>query len=238
MKDSAMKVAVILDRSGSMSKIAEATVEGMNAFIAEQQKTAGEVALLLAQFDDHYERVYEGPMATAPYLTLKDQPGKQEVRYVPRASTALLDAIGRTIEELGNEFSAMAETERPAKVVVVIMTDGLENASKSYNMEKVSELISQQREVYKWQFQFLGANQDAIATAARMNIPSANSMSFFTSAVGTRSAMRAASRNVRNYGATGQSACMDYMAEDRAQAMEPDMPESGKIVPEPVAAKP
>lgn len=226
MKDDAMLVGLILDRSGSMSKIEDAAVEGVNAFVAEQKSSSTETSIRFVQFDDIYEEVFDGAIGDAPTLTLQEKPGQGQARYEPRGGTALLDAIGRTIDEMGQRLGAMAESERPAKVVVVIMTDGKENASKKYNRERIFEMIAHQRDVYKWQFQFLGANQDAIATAATINIPHSNAINFASSTAGTRNVMRAASRNVRNYGATGQTVTMDYMAEDRARAMEEDPVES------------
>ncbi len=103
---------------------------------------------------------------------------------MPRGSTALLDAQGRTIVELGQELAALAEHERPSKVIVVTITDGLENASKHFNLEQIGEMIREQRDKYNWDFVFLGANQDAIKTAAAMNIPLPSAMSYSTSKAG------------------------------------------------------
>lgn len=232
MKENAMQIALILDRSGSMGDIKEATVEGVNAFLAEQKSAPTETSIRFVQFDDEYETVYVGPVTLAPQLTLDKQPSAGHVRFEPRGSTALLYAIGRTVDELGKSLEAMPETERPAKVVVAIMTDGYENASHTlkphYDMAKIAEMIRVQRDMYQWQFLFLGANQDAIATASEMNIPAVNAINFAASTVGTGNVMRATSRNVRNYGVTGQSATMSYMAEDRAAAMQKDEPETAK----------
>ena len=237
MKDNAMQIGLVLDRSGSMSDIEAATVEGTNAFLTEQQKGIEDVKLHFVQFDDKYETVYSGPVALAPHLTLDKQPTNNQVRFEPRGSTALLYAIGRTMDELGKSLEAMAEAERPAKVVVVIMTDGYENFSHHlvgadkkplYDVAKIAEMIRVQREVYNWQFQFLGANQDVITTAATMNIPSGNAINFAASTMGTGNVMRATSRNVRAYGATGQAMSVNYVAEDRSRAMEQDEPEPAK----------
>ena len=232
MKDNAMQIAFILDRSGSMGKIAAGTVEGVNAFLAEQKNATTETSIRFVQFDNEYEDVYNGKIDQAPLLTLSEKPGEGEVRFQPRGSTALLYAIGHTMDELGKSLEAMPEADRPAKVVVVIMTDGYENASEFmkpvYDMAKIAEMIRVQRSVYNWQFQFLGANQDAIATAAKMNISGTNAISYFASNTGTSNVMRAAATNVHNYGVTGQCVCMDFSDEERGAAMEKDEPAPAK----------
>ena len=223
MKDNAMQVAMILDRSGSMSSIQGATVEGMNAFLAEQQNSTAQVSLLLVQFDDQYDRVFSGPIAEAPMFTLAEQPASNQVRFEPRGSTALLDAIGRTLTEVGQTLAALSEDQRPAKVVIVTMTDGQENHSRLFSRHQIAEMIRIQREVYKWEFQFLAANQDAISTASAINIPMANSITYAATGEGTRTVMRAASRNVRDYSIASTAAPMPaFQPEDRKAALAKD----------------
>ena len=142
----------------------------------------------LVQFDDQYETVFDKPLKECPELT--------QNTFVPRGSTALLDAQGRTIVELGQELAALPEHERPSKVIVVTLTDGLENASKQYNLEQIGEMIREQRDKYNWDFVFLGANQDAIATAAAMSIPLPSAMSYSTSKAGVAATMAAVSHYV------------------------------------------
>jgi hypothetical protein len=138
---------------------------------------------------------------------------------VPRGSTALLDAQGRTIVELGQELAALPESERPSKVIVVTLTDGLENASRQYNLEKIGEMIREQRDKYNWDFVFLGANQDAIATAAAMSIPLPSAMSYSTSKAGIAATMAAVSNYV---GAARKGKAAAFSAEDRKAAVEKD----------------
>lgn len=223
MNDKAMKVAMIVDRSGSMESIESATVEGLNAFIFEQKQSSGiEVSLQIVQFDNVYEQVYSGPVAGAPRFTLSETPKTGEFRFEPRNNTALRDAIGKTIVSVGEELGALAEEQRPSKVVIVIMTDGMENASKEFSASRIAEMIKHQQEIYNWQFQYLGANQDAVAVGATMNIPAANSVMYAASNAGTRSVMASVSRNTQNYGITGQSFCAMFSDEDRVKAMMPD----------------
>jgi len=223
MKENAMQIALILDRSGSMGVIAAATVEGVNAFLAEQKKTPAETAIRFVQFDDQFEEVYDGKIDQAPLLTLSDTPAAEQRRYQPRGWTRLLDAMGNTIDDLGKRLSAMPETDRPGKVVVVTMTDGHENDSQQYKRRQVAEMIARQRDVYKWEFLFLGANQDAIEEAAKYNIPAGNAINFAANAAGTRNVMRSTSRNLATYAVTGQSISLNYLAEDRTKAMEDDL---------------
>jgi len=110
--------------------------------------------------------------------------------YAPDGSTALLDAIGRTIDETGARLAAMSEADRPGKVIIAILTDGEENSSGTFTWAQISDMIRHQQDVYKWEFLFLGANQDAIATAARMNISRNSSANFFQTDKGIRKSMR------------------------------------------------
>jgi hypothetical protein len=211
MKENSTRIAIILDRSGSMESCKESTVAGFNEFIRTQKEIAGEVNVKLVQFDDQYETVFDKPLKDCPELT--------QSTFVPRGSTALLDAQGRTIIELGRELAALAEQERPSKVIVVTLTDGLENASKEYNLEKIGEIIREQRDKYNWDFVFLGANQDAIATAAAMSIPMPSAMSYSTSKAGVAATMAAVSHYV---GAARKGKAAAFSAEDRESAMGKD----------------
>ncbi|MBA3884070.1 MAG: VWA domain-containing protein [Chthoniobacterales bacterium] len=117
--------------------------------------------------------------------------------YEPRNNTALLDAIGQTIDELGKSLAALPEKDRPGQVIVAILTDGLENASRRYAWTDVADRIKQQTAGYKWTFLFLGANQDAIATAAQLNIAAGNSASYVADAAGSAASHAAFSRKAR-----------------------------------------
>lgn len=116
--------------------------------------------------------------------------------YVPRNTTALLDAIGQTIDSIGARLEQTPEAARPGKVIISILTDGLENASEKYTWKQIAEKIKHQTDVYHWDFLFLGANQDAIATAANLNIAPNNSATYCSDAIGTRTTQRASSRKV------------------------------------------
>jgi hypothetical protein len=155
-------ITVILDRSGSMLSISEPTVSGFDEFVKSQQAKGDNAALSLVQFDDVYEQVWNSlPINTVPSI--------KEI-FNPRGMTALRDAIGRSINETGKRLAALPESQRPNKVVFVIITDGYENASKEFSNAQITSLIKQQTEQYSWTFIFLGANQDAIASAQDLGI--------------------------------------------------------------------
>jgi len=210
MKTDLCDVSFVLDRSGSMESVRNDTIGGFNAFIEAQQKLPGECLATLAQFDHDYEVVYSGkPIKDVPKLTAET--------FVPRGSTALLDAIGRTINETGKRLSAMPEADRPGKVIFVILTDGGENASKEFNREQVFKMISLQRDTYKWEIVFLGANQDAIKVGGSIGVAAASSMTYASNAQGTQAVFKSASNYVSR--ARGGAVNLAFTEEDRkAQA--------------------
>lgn len=195
MNQSLTDITVVLDRSGSMQSAREPTISGYNEFVAEQAKLPGDASMTLVQFDHEYEPVYRG----VPCKQVKPMEFKG---FVPRGDTALLDAIGRTIEDIGKRLEALAEADRPGKVIVVILTDGDENASKTFTRERIAAMVTHQREVYGWEFVFLAANQDAIFTGASIGVPSHSSLSYAADAKGTSAVMGSAS----NYVGTMRSA--------------------------------
>ncbi len=167
-------IAALLDRSGSMQAIADDTRGGFDAYIAQERGQPGTTLVTLAQFDDRYELVYsDRPIADVPALTLE-----------PRGNTALLDAIGRFVTEVGAGLAALPEDQRPGDVTVLVMTDGMENASREWSYEAVRDLISQQETQYSWDFVFLGANMDAVQVGARMGFAAAKSLTYDADADG------------------------------------------------------
>jgi hypothetical protein len=192
-------IAALLDRSGSMRTIQRDTEGGFDGFIEEQRKLPGRVDVTLAQFDTEFDWVWRNaPIADVPPLKLE-----------PRGATALLDAIGKLVTDVGNELTDRPEHLRPGLVVVVIATDGQENSSRHWTVEQVRELITQQQDVYGWRFLFLGANMDAVATGSAYGIPTAASMTYTPDAFGTRIAYAAASSSVSNLRAGGDGAFTD-----------------------------
>lgn len=196
MKDEALIVCVI-DRSGSMDAVVEDAIGGYNAFLKSQKELPTPATWSLVLFDHEYEMVERNvPVAHAEPLDAR--------RYVPRGTTALLDAIGRTMDDTGKALAQLPEAERPNKVLIAILTDGLENASKDYSRQRISEMIDHQRQVYNWEFLFLAAGQDAISAARAISIPAPNAMNFANTKTGHRDAYAALSKKTSSYRTTGK----------------------------------
>jgi hypothetical protein len=143
----------------------------------------------LVLFDDRYEvPIKSQPLAQVPLLTRQS--------FVPRGSTALLDAIGRTIKKMTESFAARPEAQRPDTIIVAILTDGEENASRTFSLAHIADLIAEKR-AQGWEFVFLAANQDAIASATRLSIPAADARTFACTPAGARSSFREMDELVR-----------------------------------------
>lgn len=176
------EIVVVLDRSGSMSSIQESTVQGFNDFLKEQQNSEGEAFMTLVQFDDRYEMNYQS-------IPIKEvNPLISGETFVPRGSTGLFDAIGKTIDEL--------KTDRD--VVFVIITDGHENASKTYKREAIFKMIDTLTKE-GWKFLFLAANQDAIKSGESIGILASNSMTYSANSISTASVFKSVSSNMSKY---------------------------------------
>jgi hypothetical protein len=176
-------ILLIADRSGSMESIRADMEGGINQFIAGQASGPGRATVTLRQFDSEHEEVFSfADAATAP-----------QYRLVPRGSTALLDAVGAGVARTGEELAAMAEDDRPGLVVVLIVTDGAENASGEYTLAQVRETIRRQQEAYGWQFTYLGANQDAFAEAGGLGIGAGAALNYAANSAGTKGAFASAS---------------------------------------------
>ena len=209
MKKDSSDISIVLDRSGSMSSIATDTIGGFNTFLREQQSVKSDATITLAQFDNVYETVYRAlDLQLAPLLTDKT--------FVPRGATALLDAIGRTIDETGARLAALSESERPEKVIFVILTDGEENSSSQFNAAQINAKITHQRDVYRWEFVFLGANQDAINTASQIGIGAGQALTYAADGEGASDAFESVSEKMRSY-RSAAAPRMEFDADDRAK---------------------
>lgn len=211
-------IAFLLDRSGSMQSIREDTVGGFAAFCEEQRGEPGRCTVSLSQFDTTYEQVYvDRRLEEVPPLQL-----------VPRGSTALLDAIGRMVGELGSRLSALPEDQRPGSVVVGIMTDGLENSSRELTHAQVKDVIRHQTDVYGWQFMYMGADQDAVEVGTSIGVDPGLSVTYGRGSVDA--AMRGAGRKASALRAAARAglapdaarAAHGYTADERAEALGSD----------------
>jgi hypothetical protein len=173
------EIVVVFDKSGSMGAVRDDAIGGFNAFLKAQKAEKGEAALTVVLFDTDYTFLHKGvPIRQVPELGAD---------YTPSGLTALLDALGRAIDETGKRLSDLPEEERPEKVIVAVITDGMENSSVEYSREQIFKMLAHQRDVYKWEFLFLAAGQEAIAEATALGIDKARQMDF-----GDRSNIRAA----------------------------------------------
>lgn len=163
MKKDLTELVFILDRSGSMSGLESDTIGGFNALLEKQKKESGECIVTTVLFDDRYELLHDRfALRSVSPITANE--------YYVRGSTALLDAVGRTIAKIVNVQRHSVESECAEKVLFVIITDGMENSSKEYRYDRVKEMVEREQLQYGWEFLFLGANIDAIGTASRFGI--------------------------------------------------------------------
>ncbi|MCQ2413158.1 MAG: VWA domain-containing protein [Sphaerochaetaceae bacterium] len=163
MRKDLTELVFILDRSGSMRGLESDTIGGFNAMLAKQKKEQGEALVSTVLFDDVCEVLHD----RVDIRRIEDMTDKQ---YFVRGCTALLDAIGGAIHHIANVHKYIREEDRPEKTLFIITTDGMENASRQYSIEKVKEMVELEKEKYGWQFIFMGANIDAIATASRFGV--------------------------------------------------------------------
>jgi hypothetical protein len=218
MNPNLTEIAYILDRSGSMEPMQEPAVAAFNAFVKAQLDVPGDARLTLIQFDD----AYEVPIAACP---VQDVRQLTAATYTPRGRTALLDAIGRTVKDIDRRIEALSDAEKPGKVIFAIFTDGLENASQEYTIKHIGDLIRLYRDQKGWEFLFLAANQDAIASAVAMRMDCALSANVNFEKRGIISTGSAMARKVRAM-RMKSSGNMD------AQAMEDDAKSMNDIVKE------
>ena len=196
MNQNLTEIVFILDRSGSMSHLVNDTIGGFNSFVEEQKKQDGEALLTTILFDDQYDVLHSGKdIKTVELLTNKE--------YFVRGGTALLDAIAKSINEVGARLNNTNEEDRPAKVLFVITTDGEENASKEFTRQQVKEMIEHQQEKYGWSFLFMGANMDAVSTAQSYGISGNNSVTYTASSIGTRSIYTSLNSTISAYRSNG-----------------------------------
>lgn len=195
MNQNLTEIAFVLDRSGSMQSIAQSAIDGFNTFLRDQLQGSGQARLTLALFDDQYE-VLAASLPVSEIVPLTHE------MFAPRGCTALLDAIGKTIDDLGSRLAHMPEHSRPGKVIVAILTDGCENSSTCFTWHDVAKRIIHQREVYQWEFLFLGAGQDAIATASKLKIERRHAATFAGDSVSVDASTSVISRKARAIRAT------------------------------------
>lgn len=200
MKKNLTEIIFILDRSGSMHHLEGDTIGGYNSFLDQQRAEEGEARVTTVLFDDRYEILHD-------YVDIKDISPITKKEYFARGSTALLDAVGKTIKEVEHRQNFASVDETPEKTMVVIITDGLENASREYSLDTVKKMVTAQQGKHGWEFIFLGANIDAVKTAGGFGISADRAVNYHADAVGTAmnfASISIAATAMRKCGIVGQ----------------------------------
>lgn len=178
MRKGLTEVVFILDRSGSMRGLEGDTIGGFNSLIEKQRKEEGEAYISTVLFDDKTEVLYD----RVPVNMVEPM---NDTQYYVRGCTALLDAIGGAIHHIANVHKYAREEDRPEKTMIIITTDGMENASKIYDYKMVREMVEMEKDKYGWEFLFLGANMDAIEVAGRFGIAANRAVNYENDSIGT-----------------------------------------------------
>ncbi len=196
MKKGFTELVFILDKSGSMAGLESDTIGGFNSMLNKQKKLDGECRITTVLFDHRYELLHDR-------IDIRAVSPMTDREYQVGGTTALLDAIGRTIQKLVSVQKNTAGEYRAENVMFVIITDGAENASREYSADQVKSMIEHEKEAYGWEFVFLGANIDAVETARRFGIAPDRAVDYVPDGAGTELNFRAMSETVACFRATG-----------------------------------
>ena len=209
MKKNLTELVFILDKSGSMSGLEKDTIGGFNSLLEQQRKVDGECVITTVLFENRYELLHD----RIDIRAVQPITGKE---YFVGGSTALLDAIGRTIHKIDTAQKNTTEDYRAEKVMFVIITDGEENASRHFSSAQIRQMIQHQKERYGWEFIFLGANIDAVETAGRFGIDADRAVDYVPDGEGTELNFRMMSETVATFRECGAvpTACLDEIRKD------------------------
>ena len=199
MANNITEMVFILDRSGSMNPLTDDTIGGFNSMIAKQKDEKGEAKVTTVMFNNYSETVHDR-------IDIHDVPELTRKTYCPGGSTALIDAIGGTIDHISKIHKYIRPEDVPEHTIVVITTDGCENSSHKYSASDVRKTI-EERQKEGWEFIFLGANIDSVETAGRLGIREEMAVNYRCDTVGTRinyECINEALRNVRSSGKAGR----------------------------------
>lgn len=192
MKKGLTELVFIPDKSGSISGLEADTIGGYNSMLEKQRALEGECLVTTVLFDNDYALLHDR-------IDIRAVSPITEKEYSLGGSTALLDAIGRTISKIGNAQKHTSEDYRAEKVMFVIITDGKESSSREYSFQKVRALIGYQKEKYGWEFVFLGANIDAVETASRFGISHDRAQNYYDDSDGVKLNFRVMSEAVATF---------------------------------------
>lgn len=200
-------IAVIADCSGSMRSIADDMNGALQAFLEEQAQQPGELTLDITTFDSLVNKPHQDAAPSEIVFPI--------IR--PRGTTALYDAIGHTVDSLGTRLERRDEDARPGKVLVVVVTDGMENASTDYTADDVKTRVTRQQDEYDWGFVFLGANIDSFEVGGGLGFRADSTMNYAATASGTQSMMTSLTKSASAYRG-GES--LAFTDEDRKDAIQ------------------
>lgn len=208
-------IALIVDRSGSMQSIAEDTKGGVQQFISAQKQAQGKASFTLVQFDHEYEVLHR----FSDLSQIDENAFAQQ--YHPRGTTALLDAVGRTVLEMSNSIEKMEPSTKPARVIIAVVTDGQENSSSEFTAAKVKNLI-EEKQALGWDFVFLSADLNGIQDAKAYGFSSESVVYFDSSRIGA--ALKSAGERVSD--ARDGKKISGFSEEERAELSKPETPQS------------
>ena len=205
------ELVMILDASGSMHSLTADTIGGFNSMIEKQKKEDGQCLVTTVQFNHGSRTIHDRlPLDRIPVMTDRD--------YVASGSTALVDAMGSTIEHIADIHRYIRTEDVPAHTIFVIITDGMENASRTYSSDQVKRLVKAKQEA-GWEFLFIGANIDSVETAARFNISADSAVDFVADSRGMGVVMEAVSAGLKDRRAGRRSsewrACIQFDKDSR-----------------------
>lgn len=202
-KENFTSINVIVDASGSMAGLSHDTIGNFNAFLKEQKEFPGEAVFTLCTFNTDYRLPHD-------FVKLASVPNLDSKTYVPQGGTALLDAMGTTIDSVGRKLAALPEEERPSKVIFLIITDGHENSSHRYSAAQIKSMVEHQKDVYSWEFVFMGANIDAIAAGTNLGISAQNTLNYAATSAGTADLYKSISSSMNTYRSSNSSRSADF----------------------------
>lgn len=207
MRTDLTELLMILDMSGSMYSLRDDTIGGYNSLIEEQKKEEGSAIVTTVLFNDGYSVVHDR-------VDINDVKPMTSADYVPQGTTAMLDAVGKAITSIGQKLAEMPEEQRPSKVMVTIITDGYENASREYSWDVIKAMIKEQREKYSWIFTFIGADIDTMTVSNNLGIDSRLSKSYTKSVDGSNSVYKSVSKAMKRVRASVDAVSMEEVSAD------------------------
>lgn len=217
MNNNLTEIIAILDMSGSMYELTSDTIGGYNSLIEEQKKQPGEANITTVFFDDRYILHHDRE-------NIKNVKPLTSNEYVPCGMTAMLDAIGKTLISVGKKLADTPEEERPGTVLVTIITDGYENASKEFTFDSVKKMIEEQKNKYNWIFTFIGADIDTMAVSQSIGIDSRMAKTYSKTSTGANSVYNSVSQSItlaRAYSnSVNQSISLDEMLNEMSTKLD------------------